>query len=162
MAQGANGSAKNDGEKNQVLAEVEQLLADEHGLAVVSTSQADGRILSSVVNCGLVDHPLTGEPTVAFVSGGDAARLDHVRRGSTVTIAVRRGWKWRGITGSADLIGPDDIGEAVTADQLRHLLRAIFEAAGGTHDDYDTYDRVMAEERRTAVFVQPHRVLGNY
>jgi len=34
-------------------------------------------------------------------------------------------------------------------------------AAGGTHDDWDTYDRVMAEEHRTAVLVTPGRVYSN-
>ncbi len=34
-------------------------------------------------------------------------------------------------------------------------------AAGGTHDDWDTYDRVMAEERRTAVLITPDRVYSN-
>jgi len=36
-----------------------------------------------------------------------------------------------------------------------------FPDAGGTHDDFATYDRVMREERRTAVFVHPDRVYGN-
>jgi hypothetical protein len=36
----------------------------------------------------------------------------------------------------------------------------IFTAAGGTHDDWPTYDRVMAEERRVAVLVAPERVSG--
>ena len=49
----------------------------------------------------------------------------------------------------------------VDADRLRLLLREIFTAAGGTHDDFDTYDRVMREERRTAVFVHPDRVYTN-
>ncbi len=156
-------AAANDGaEDNQLLADVQTLLTEEHGLAVVSTNQADGRILSSIINCGVVDHPVTGEPAVAFVSRGDAARLGHIRRGSPVTVAVRRGWKWRGVSGSADLIGPDDTNEAMDAEGLRLLLREIFQAAGGTHDDFATYDRVMAEERRAAVFVQPDRVLGNY
>jgi hypothetical protein len=44
---------------------------------------------------------------------------------------------------------------------VRRLLRDIFTAAGGTHDDWDTYDRVMAEERRTAVLIQPERVYGH-
>jgi hypothetical protein len=41
------------------------------------------------------------------------------------------------------------------------LLRDIFCAAGGTHDDWATYDRVMREERRTAVLVSPTRVYTN-
>ncbi|MCW2656001.1 MAG: pyridoxamine 5-phosphate oxidase, partial [Jatrophihabitans sp.] len=40
-------------------------------------------------------------------------------------------------------------------------LREVFTAAGGTHDDWDEYDRVMAEQGRTAVFVEPTRVYGN-
>ncbi len=141
--------------------DVRDHLADEHGLAVVSTTQADGRVLSSVVNCGVMDHPLGGGPTVALVSRGDAARLGHIRRGSQVTIAVRRGWQWVGVTGPATLIGPDDPADVVDAERLRLLLREVFQAAGGTHDDYDEYDRVMAEERRTCVFVSPARILGN-
>jgi hypothetical protein len=41
------------------------------------------------------------------------------------------------------------------------VLRDIFLAAGGTHDDWDTYDRVMAEERRGAVLIRPSRVYSN-
>jgi hypothetical protein len=41
------------------------------------------------------------------------------------------------------------------------LLRHIFTAAGGTHEDFDAYDRAMAEERRAAVLISPHRVYTN-
>jgi hypothetical protein len=61
------------------------------------------------------------------------------------------------VDGTAELIGPGD----VDAETLRLLLRAVFEAAGGTHDDWDTYDRVMREEGRVAVLVTPVRVYGN-
>ena len=37
----------------------------------------------------------------------------------------------------------------------------MFRAAGGTHDDWPTYDRVMAEERRAAVLISPERVYPN-
>ena len=47
------------------------------------------------------------------------------------------------------------------ADQLRLMLRAVFTAAGGTHDNWDEYDRVMAEQRRTVVLVAPSRVYSN-
>ena len=36
-------------------------------------------------------------------------------------------------------------------------IALIFTAAGGSHDDWDTYDRVMAEERRAAVLLTPER-----
>jgi hypothetical protein len=41
------------------------------------------------------------------------------------------------------------------------LLRDVFTAAGGTHDDWDTYDAVMAREHRTAVLLSPGRVYAN-
>jgi hypothetical protein len=37
----------------------------------------------------------------------------------------------------------------------------VFTAAGGTHDDWAEYDRVMAEQGRTVVFVAPSRVYSN-
>ena len=143
------------------LEEVRAYLAEENGLATVSTTQADGRVLSSVANCGVVDHPISGVPCVALVSRGGAARLGHTRRGSEVTIAIRRGWAWRSVTGPADLFGPDDPADGIDAEALRLLLREIFVSAGGTHDDFEEYDRVMAEERRVAVLVSPARILGN-
>src|SRR6056297_1099193 len=109
---------------------VRSFLTEEHGLAVVSTVQGDGAVLSTVVNCGVVDHPVTHEPRVAFVSVGGAARLRHVRRGSPVTAAIRRGWNWVSVTGAAELIGPDDNAFALQPDRIRILLRDIFTAAG--------------------------------
>ena len=41
------------------------------------------------------------------------------------------------------------------------LLRDVFTAAGGTHDDWDAYDRTMRDERRTAVLITPTRVYSN-
>ena len=32
--------------------------------------------------------------------------------------------------------------------------------AGGTHDDWDAFDRAMADERRAVVLVTPHRIYG--
>jgi hypothetical protein len=41
------------------------------------------------------------------------------------------------------------------------LLREIFTAAGGTHDDWSAYDQAMREQGRTAVFVAPTRIYSN-
>jgi hypothetical protein len=59
------------------------------------------------------------------------------------------------------LCGPDDPLPGVDTEGLRLLLRAVFTAAGGTHDDWETYDRVMAQERRTAVLMTPDRVYSS-
>ena len=136
-------------------------LSEETGLVTVSTTQVDGKVLSSVVNCGMIEHPLTGATCVAFVSGSRAARLKHIDRGSQVTITARRGWAWSSVTGPADLIRPEQVPESIDKEQMRLLLREVFHAAGGVHDDLEEYDRAMVQEGRVVVCVTPERVLGN-
>lgn len=138
-----------------------KLAGRDHGLAVVSTSRPDGTVRSSVVNAGVVEHPLRGEPVVAFVSQGRARRLESLRARRQATVALRAGWEWSAVEGSVELVGPDDPLEGIDAERLRVLLREIFVAAGGSHDDWDEYDRVMASERRVAVLVHPARIYGN-
>lgn len=133
----------------------------DHGLAVVSTARADGTIQSSVVNAGVLDHPLRNEPVVAFVSAGGAGRLRNLRARPQATVVLRAGWQWAAVEGPVELVGPDDPLAGIDGERLRVLLREIFVAAGGSHDDWDEYDRVMAGERRVAVFVEPARVYGN-
>ena len=77
-------------------------------------------------------------------------------------MTFRSGWQWATVEGRAELVGPDDARPWLAeADQLRLLLRDVFTAAGGTHDDWAEYDRVMAEQGRTVVFVAPTRVYSN-
>ena len=138
-----------------------KFVPEDHGLVVVSTTRADGSVQSSVVNAGVMDHPLSGEPVVAFVAAGSSHRLANLRARPRTTIVIRAGWRWAAVEGPAQLIGPDDPVAGIDGDRLRLLLREIFTAAGGTHPDWDEYDRVMAEERRVAVLIEPARSYGN-
>jgi len=142
------------------LDELAALGREEHGLAVVSTLRADQTIQSSVVNVGVLAHPLTAVPVVGFVTYGPV-KLANLRARPALTVTVRTGWKWVAAEGNAQLIGPDDPHSDIDAERLRLLLREVFAAAGGTHDDWDAYDRVMVEQRRTAVFLEPRRVYSN-
>lgn len=64
--------------------------------------------------------------------------------------------------GPAELAGPADPQPWLAdAEQLRLLLREVFVAAGGTHDDWNAYDAAMLEQGRTAVLVVPNRVYSN-
>jgi len=137
------------------------LLHQENGLVVVSTVRADLTVQSSVVNAGLMRHPVGGADVVALVAAGRSAKLAHLRARPQCTLVARVGWQWVAVEGSAMLIGPDDPAPGFDADAVRVLLRGVFVAAGGAHDDWDEYDRVMALERRTAVFVTPSRVYSN-
>ncbi len=132
----------------------------DHGLVVVSTARADGTVQSSVVNAGVLDHPVTGRPVVGLVAAGSAKRLANLRARPRATVVIRAGWQWAGVEGPVELAGPDDPLTGVDGERLRFLLREIFAAAGGSHDDWDEYDRVMAAERRVAVLVEPERVYG--
>ena len=133
----------------------------EHGLAVVVTLRRDGEPSTSVVNAGVLAHPVTGEQVVAFVAVGGSAKLANLRRHPRATLVFRAGWEWVAVAGAVDLAGPDDTLPGFDADALPGLLRDIFHAAGGSHDDLDEYDRVMAAERRAAVLVRPERFTTN-
>ena len=143
------------------LAAFAQLVPLDNGLCVLSTLRTDGGIQSSVVNAGVLPHPLTGAPVVGLVAAGPARKLRHLRADPRATIVARAGWQWAAVEGTAEIIGPDDPHPDVQRESLRILLRDVFRAAGGTHDDWDAYDRVMAEQRRAAVLISPRRTYTN-
>jgi PPOX class probable F420-dependent enzyme len=132
----------------------------ERGLAVVSTLRADLTIHSTLVNAGILDHPETGRSAVAFVTAGPVKR-DHLRARPQITVTFRSGWQWASIEGRAVLAGPDDPQPWLSPADLPSLLRSIFVAAGGQHEDWDEFDAVMVRERRLAVLVDPLRVYSN-
>jgi PPOX class probable F420-dependent enzyme len=139
---------------------VRGFVGKDNGLVSVATTRPDGSVQVSVVNAGVLDHPVSGQPVVGLVAQGGSAKLRHLRERPAVTVTFRAGWEWLTVEGTASLAGPDDRMDGVDAERLRLLLREIFTAAGGSHDDFDEYDRVMAAERRTAVLISPARVYG--
>jgi PPOX class probable F420-dependent enzyme len=142
------------------LDDIADLAAKEQYLAVVSTLRSNLTIQSSLVNAGLLAHPTSGERVLAFVTYGPT-KLRNLRARPTVTVAFRSGWQWGTVEGTAQIIGPDDPSEGFDAERIRVLLRDVFIGAGGQHDDWDAYDRAMAEQRRTAVLVTPSRIYSN-
>ncbi|WP_167101183.1 TIGR03618 family F420-dependent PPOX class oxidoreductase [Mycobacterium sp. DL592] len=143
------------------LDEAVALARADNGLAVVSTLRADHTIQASLINAGILDHPATGEPVLGFVTYGPV-KLANLRSRPAVTLTFRDGWKWATVEGRAELAGPDDTpGWLGGSDQLRLLLREIFTACGGTHDNWAEYDRTMVEQGRTAVLVSPTRTYSN-
>jgi PPOX class probable F420-dependent enzyme len=133
---------------------------EERGLAVISTLRADGTIQASVVNAGLLAHPATGQPVLAFVTYGPV-KLANLRARPQLTVTFRSDWRWAAVEGRAELAGPDDPRPWLDEERLRLLRREVFTAAGGEHDDWAEYDRVMAEQRRTVVLIEPTRVYSN-
>jgi PPOX class probable F420-dependent enzyme len=143
------------------LSEAAALASGESGLAIVATLRADGTIQASLINAGVLDHPSTATPMLAFVTYGKV-KLTNLRSRPQIAVTFRNGWQWATVEGTAELVGPHDPQPWLTdPDALRLLLRDVFTAAGGTHDDWDAYDRTMAEQGRTVVFVAPTRVYSN-
>jgi PPOX class probable F420-dependent enzyme len=137
------------------------LAAAESGLAVISTVRADGTVQASLVNVGLLPHPATGQPSLGFTTYGKV-KLANLRARPQLAVTFRNGWQWATVEGSAELAGPEDAQPWLAdGDQLRLLLREVFTSAGGTHDNWDEYDRVMADERRAVVLIAPTRVYSN-
>jgi PPOX class probable F420-dependent enzyme len=145
----------------RTLDDVRRMIPADHGLATLATTRRDGSVQVSLVNAGVLSHPLTGAQVVGLVARGGTLKLAHLRERPWASLAWRSGWDWIAVEGPVELIGPDDAQPGFDVTRLPALLRQVFSGAGGTHDDWPTYDRVMAEERRAAVLVTPTRIYGN-
>src|ERR1700760_2389848 len=113
------------------LNEFAALAAQEQGLVAVATARADGTVQASLVNAGVLPHPVDGQPVLAFVTYGKV-KLANLRNRPALAVTARAGWSWATVEGPAQLIGLDDPLAGVDADRLRVLLREIFVAAGGS------------------------------
>jgi PPOX class probable F420-dependent enzyme len=142
------------------LSNIDRIGAEDHYLAVVATARADGTVQASVVNAGVIAHPVSGQQVVAFVTYG-RAKLANLRQRPRATVVFRAGWQWGAVEGRCDLIGPDDAFAGFDPSELPELLRSVFRAAGGRHDNWPEFDRVMSQERRAAVLLNPDRVYSN-
>lgn len=145
----------------RALEDAAALAESENGLAVVATVRADGTIQASLVNVGALAHPYSRRSALAFVTYGKV-KLANLRARPQLAVTFRNGWRWATVEGRAEVAGPDDPQPWLAdADQLRLLLREVFTSAGGTHDNWDEFDRVMAQERRAVVLITPNRVYGS-
>ncbi len=143
------------------LEKLRRLAAAEHGLCTFVCLDAAGAPHASVINAGVMDHPLTGEATVAAVVTGAARKVKMLRADPRAAVSFRHSWDWVGVRGQAQIIGLDDPAEGFDLANLPTLLREVFVAAGGTHDNWDEYDQTMVDDRRVAVFVSADVVTSN-
>jgi PPOX class probable F420-dependent enzyme len=139
---------------------VQELASADDFLGVVGVARPDGSVHASLVKAGVLPEPLDGEPSVGMVVTGNARKLHHLRRVGRATVVFKDGWRWASVEGAVTLLGPDD--HLAKADlDLPQVVREVYKAAGGTHDDWDEFDRIMAEDRRCAVFVRTDEIRGS-
>ena len=137
------------------------MIAGDHGLVVVSMPRDDGTIASSVVNAGVVPHPVTGATVVGMVIRGGTRKLDRLRMRPYANVVARSGWQWAAAEGRVELAGPWTRCPASTPSACGSCCgRSSRPRAAPTRTSM-TYDRVMLAEGRTAVLVYPERVYSN-
>ena len=137
----------------------EELARADDYLAVVGVTRPDGSVHASLVKAGFLVAPTDDDPSVGFVVAGSALKLGYLRRAGRATVLFRSGWRWASIEGPVRLVGPDDPAPEGSP-EIPRVLRAVYQAAGGTHDDWEAFDRAMADDRRCAVFVRATKVSG--
>jgi PPOX class probable F420-dependent enzyme len=140
---------------------IRRLAAADHGLAVLATTRDDGSVHASLVNAGVLPDPVSGSPCVGIVVRSSARKLAYLRRRPRATVVFHAGWEWVAVDGATRILGPDDPLDAFDPVRLPMLLRDVFTAAGGSHDNWAEFDRVMADERRAGVFVSLDRLTTN-
>ncbi len=140
------------------LEDVARIAAGDHHLAVFTVARP-GSVQASVVSAGVIADPLDGAPGVAAVLGGGTRKLELLRERGLATVVFKVGGEWVAVCGAVRLIGPDD-GTDLALD-VPETLRAVFRAAGGTHQGWSEFDRVMAAERRCVAFVRAERISSN-
>ncbi|MEE9284753.1 MAG: PPOX class F420-dependent oxidoreductase [Dehalococcoidia bacterium] len=121
--------------------------------SVVTTFRRDGAAQMSILVSGVRDG------RVVFVVRGNTAKLANLRRDPRCTVlTLSPDWSaYVTVEGTASIKGWDN----TDAEELRLLLREAFRACGDKdHPEWEEYDRVMREERRAVVSVQPQRVYG--
>lgn len=144
---------------SHTMKDVRRFAGADQGLSVVSFGRSDQSVHSSVVNAGVMDHPVTGEQVAALVVRGNTVKLRHWRHTPKATVVFRSG-SWVGVEGATTILDPHDPYEGFDPSGVPQSLRDVFIATGGTHDDWDEYDCGMVVERSAAVFIHPSRITG--
>lgn len=149
------------------IAFVREVAAATDYLAVVAVAREDGTVHASLVKAGVLEDPMTGGDAVGIVVAGNATKLGLLRQRRHATVVFRDGWRWVSVEGAVRFYGPDDPADGggaegdATLPPVPEVLRTVFTAAGGTHDDWAEFDRVMAGERRCAVLVHVDAIRTN-
>ena len=71
--------------------DIQKIVALDHGLAGLSTLRGDGSVQSTVVNAGVIDHPVSGQPVAAFVGRPATRKIAHLRENPRATLLWRAG-----------------------------------------------------------------------
>ena len=69
-----------------------RMAAADSGLCVVTTVRDDATVQASVVNAGVLDHPVSGVAVVGLVAIGGSRKLANLRHRPRATLLAKSGW----------------------------------------------------------------------
>jgi hypothetical protein len=127
----------------------------DHGLCVMSTHRNDGHIHSTVVNAGVVEHPLTGDSVVAVITDARSGKVANLRVTPRATVSARADWSWTTVEGDVEVIDVTLLGR----DPFCRLLRDVSAAAiGGTPENWRAHVDGLNLDDHAVVLITPVRV----
>lgn len=141
------------------LTEFMSLAAADNRLCVLSTTRPNGHIQSTVVNVGVIDHPVTGRQVAALVAETSARKVANLRSTPRATVAAKSAWDWATIEGTVEIVDARGGPIAPGADEFRRLLREVSAAAvGGAADDWTEHISNLNLDEHVVVLITPVRV----
>jgi PPOX class probable F420-dependent enzyme len=145
------------------LAAVERVrqIAAANNRAIFATARRDGSIQATMVRVSVMDHPVSGQPTVVVLLRPDTVKLRNLRRNPRVTVCLHAGAQWVTVEGRGTLLGPDDPAEGFAPDHYRQVRGAHYLATVGEGESQEAWDLKMGGARGALVFVRLERVYMN-
>ena len=131
---------------------VREFITDNHE-GVLTCFRRNGAAQMSIVTCGAY------EDGVAFTTTEDRSKLHNLRRNPRCSLLVsHRDWRpFVVLEGTARILSPG----RTDPEELKQALRDVFTAASGqVHPNWDEYDQVMVQDRRSAIVVVPDHIYG--
>ena len=133
------------------LDKIEEIVALNNS-AVFTTFRRSGAAQMSIVTVGVLNDGVT------FTISPGSAKLGNLRRNPRCSLMVSRS-DWRDyavLEGGAQVLSPD----TTPREELRLTLREVYRAQGSgkEHPDWEEFDQVVKEERRSAIIVVPEHI----
>jgi hypothetical protein len=72
----------------------------------------------SVVDVGLLAHPMNGQLVAGFVAERASQKLANLRLRPNITVMARLHWTWVAVEGTAEIIGLDDPVDGIDVERL--------------------------------------------
>jgi len=131
-----------------------QPLLERNNVVTFTTFRKDGRPQMSLVTVGRISD------AIGFTTRRRNAKHHNLLRDPRCGLMITSP-DWRSfavLDGDAQVIGQHNTDRTVLRDTLRDVYRA---SAGKEHPDWNEFDKVMMEQQRSAILLNPSRVYAH-